>query len=331
MKLDLTNPTQCTEAPVTALRLDETFPLTFAEKPQASDDQSSREITMLARTPEPLYHWWWGWCVHDFNGMQSKKKIPLDYCHDDDELIGFADDFPVDKQGLTVKGRIESIDPDDEAAKILKRADRGIPYEASIYFQPLLLEYVMEGASADVNGNKVQGPCTIFREWRLRAVAVCPHGYDYGSNTSLKADDQSTCKLQWKETPMSNATPATPATSATPAAAPATATTDNKSQLAAPTREDFQKELKRYTDRFGAADGAEYLSSGLSWEASLEKHAGKLQSSLDAAVKRAEEAESKLQAAKLTLGESSGIDTGAKGTNGNSKPTSFQDLVKPKS
>jgi hypothetical protein len=39
--------------------------------------------------------------------------------------------------------------------------------------------------SAKVNGYTQPGPATIFRQWKLRGVAVCPYGYDKNTSTRL--------------------------------------------------------------------------------------------------------------------------------------------------
>ncbi len=60
----------------------------------------------------------------------------------------------------------------------------------------------------------------------------------------------------------------------------------------------FAAELKRYTDKFGAADGATYFSTGLSYEQALEKHVEKLTESAKATEAAKLSAEQKLAAPK---------------------------------
>lgn len=318
LTLNQADPTATVEAPVKALRL-AAGPLRFAAgDTSAEKDQSSREINLLARTSSALYHWYWGWIVHDFEGMQHKDKIVLDYCHCENDLVGFADKFTISADGLMLGGRIESIDPDDEAAKILKRADKGIPYEASIYFEPESLEYVPEGFKTNVNGLEMSGPLTVVRKWRLRACAVCPHGYDVGTDAQLSADKAKTFALTWKkETAMT----------ATNQAQPQSQPEKPAIELSVAPAIDPRDELKKFTDRFGAADGAIYYGGKLSYEQALEKHVEKLSTAVETESKRAVEAETKLTAAKLSLGETGGIDTGAKGTDGKSSK-SFGSLIR---
>lgn len=297
-------------------------PLQFAATPDAQSI-TSRPITLLARTNSVLNHWWWGPCIHDFSGMEHKDKIVLDYCHCDDDLIGFADTFSVDAAGLKLSGRIESIEPMDQANKVILQSDRGIPFEASIFFDEAVLEYVPTGYSTEVNGETFEGPLTVFRKWLLRACSVCPYGYDSDSVASL-TDDKKTA-LKWMN-PMT-----------------ATAT---QTQTAIDPRD----ELKQFTDKFGAADGCEYFGKKLSLaEASLEhigklsdRHAtelkavsdrnteaiNKLTAERDAVTKERDDAQAKLNAAKLTLGEQTAVDTGK--TPSTQPKKSFGQFIKAK-
>ena len=163
--------------PTNAFRFE--APLEFAKqsKDAPASDTKSRAITMLARTNKVIEHWYWGRCVHDFSGMVHADRIILDYCHGDD-IIGYADQFIVDERGLTLNGRVESVQPDDEAELLLKRMDRGIPYQSSIYFDEVVLDWVPEGffgrsqrtdhsRSAD-HIQKVVTPCKLRMSARLR-------------------------------------------------------------------------------------------------------------------------------------------------------------------
>ena len=75
-------------------------------------------------------------------------------------------------------------------------------------------------------------------------------------------------------------------------------------------RAKFQSELKSFTERFGA-DGAAYFAEGLNFTAALERHVGKLETDLKAALTAKEAAEAKL--AQLNLGETEDVNTGKPG------------------
>lgn len=76
------------------------------------------------------------------------------------------------------------------------------------------------------------------------------------------------------------------------------------------TREQFAAELKSYTDRFGAENGAKWFAEGKSYTDALEAHCEDLQSQLAAAKEATKAAEEKL--ASLSLGEETPVETGAK-------------------
>jgi hypothetical protein len=298
----MSDPRLAEAAPNNAFRFGS--PLQFAAT-ETAQSNTSRPITLLARTNSILNHWWWGRCVHDFSGMEHKEKIVLDYCHCDDDLIGYADTFSIGENGLTLSGRIESIEPMDQANKVILQSDKGIPFEASIFFDDAVLEYVPEGYSTEVNGQTLEGPLTVFRKWLLRACSVCPYGYDSDSVASL-TDDKKTA-LKWMNPMTASATQTQPAI-------------------------DPRDELKQFTEKFGAADGCEYFGKKLSLADAAIEHVGKLSdrhaselkaiaerhteavtklsAERDSIAKERDDAIAKLTAAKLTLGEQTAIDTG---------------------
>lgn len=314
--------------PTNAFRFESHLELAKLAKDAPQSDTKSRPIQMLARTKKVLDHWYWGRCVHDFAGMIHGDKIILDYCHCGDDIIGFADQFIVDDIGLTLKGRVESVQQDDEAELLLKRLDKGIPYQASIYFDEAVIEWVPDGFSTEVNGETIVGPLCVFRKWLLRACSACPYGYDSDSNTS--SDEKSlTTKFQWAN-PMSTTTNPT-TTQQTP---------------------DAREELKAFVDKFGA-DGVTYFTNKLSMSDAALAHVDtlskkyadevakltaahteattKLSAELETARKERDEAASKLKAAQLSHGESSSIDVGSpKKTEDGKGAKGFGQFVRPR-
>lgn len=125
-----------------------------------SDESKTAPITLVARSGEAVCHWYWGNVVHDLGGMTvAKPRIPLDYCHDDDEVIGYANKFDTSTGELVATGALipYSPDPDDKATEIIYKAQQGVPYEASIFFDgPLVVEEVSENATTFVNGADVR-------------------------------------------------------------------------------------------------------------------------------------------------------------------------------
>lgn len=289
----------------------------------ASTDPTTRPVELLARTNEPIVHWYWGRFVHDFAGMSHANSIPIDYRHQADEPLGFIDTFTVNEKGLTLGGKISSLEPGDCADTIMKRSDLGTPYQASILFDPesCLLEFVDEGFVATVNGLQLDGPLTIVRKWTLKGVAITLYGYDSGSAAKLSLlNRRGAVILNWKE-PKKMSAEANPGALAAPAAAaPAPAgspgtkptlasagqPTGNPGAMTAPSdpRAELAAQLDRWRNVFGAEKGAEYFTTaGLSFEQAAEQHIGLLNKRIADAEAKTADAEARIKAAGLELGE----------------------------
>lgn len=155
---------------------------------KAGDQADSVAVHILARSPEPLDHWYWGLCVHDLDGMQKhKEKLALDYVHDDEQILGYLDTFEHRDGGLWADGKL--LLTSERAKQIYSDHQNGVPYEASIAFgmDGLVTEFVHANATAVVNGREMAGPLLVFRQWNLRGVAICPHGYDKHTLTEFCA------------------------------------------------------------------------------------------------------------------------------------------------
>jgi hypothetical protein len=149
-------------------------------------DESGR-VRMLARSSQPIDHWFWGRIVHDLAGVNHKDRIVLDYNHDPDQIIGYLDQFQVTDEGLEATGRLVSFTDGDRAAEITHKSSQGVPYEASINFggSGIKLEEVADGDNVLVNGYQFDGPGVVVREWPFRGCAVCPYGADENTESEV--------------------------------------------------------------------------------------------------------------------------------------------------
>jgi hypothetical protein len=263
-------------------------------------------IEILAITGEPFPHWYWGMVCFDMAGFQThKQRLPLDYIHDDREVLGYLDRFAAADDGLSCSGQIIPFRPDDRATEILHKARAGVPYEASILFEleSSVIEDVPAGAAVPVNGRMLAGPCTVIRQWPLRGVAVCPYGADKHTETQLAAGQagatilvtvQETAMTQPvekpeakpAETPPAETPPAEKPAETPPAETPAGETPAGETKpeggetpppaAAAEQALTGPAECARYLAAFGAK-GAEWYAAGLSFEAAGAKHAAALQ------------------------------------------------------
>lgn len=189
------------QVPRTALR--------FAAEVQFSDEPSGDEnvipVSIVARSGNALQHFWFGKCIHDLEGMRpASAKLPFDYCHDDREVLGFSDSQEVTDAGLVMHGALIPFKKNDRVDEVVSKANNGFEWQASIYFDidELVLEFVPEGESVEVNGQDFEGPGVIFREWMLRGAAICPYGYDPNTSVQLSSSGDDEIAIHVLETPI---------------------------------------------------------------------------------------------------------------------------------
>lgn len=159
----------------------------------APGEMPSVPVRLVARTGKPVAHWMWSNpTVHDFAGMIAPPKIPIDYCHDSGDVIGFADSIDASSGDLVLSGMLTPLASGDRADEIARKSAKGVPYQASIYMgdDAISIEEVGAGSEALVNGQTVSGPVTIFRVWSLRGVAICPQGTDPNTSVSFSEDPE---------------------------------------------------------------------------------------------------------------------------------------------
>jgi hypothetical protein len=150
------------------------------------DGAKTIPIKVKARGAQAVDHWFFGRMVHDLAGMSlSKPRLAIDYCHREDEVMGFANKFETEG-GLVASGALTPFQEKDRASEVIFKSQQGVPYEASIFFDPaeLILEEVPQGMSVPVNGLQFAGPGVVARKWTLRGLAVCPYGQD--KNTAVE-------------------------------------------------------------------------------------------------------------------------------------------------
>lgn len=292
----------------------------------SESDGQSAPLEMLARTGDPIQHWFWGSICHDFAGMRHRASIPVDYEHRSGEPIGYIDTFEIRDGDLYLLGSIESLAKGDEADKLMRRKERGIPYQASIFFDPedLSLEFVPEGFQAQANGRTIEGPAVIVREWQLRGVAITPHGADVGTESSFSAS-VGAFSLNWQELNTM------PKTTTKPQDA------ENKTDVGELSADDKQTETKPepkavkkpaelkqesdgmekarqmiglFSDHFGETAGAQYFREGLNLTEAALKHCSELSKQIESITEDRDRIAQKLAAAQLEHGEREPVNTG---------------------
>lgn len=156
-------------------------------------------IKLTASSGVPFTHWFWGRLVFDFAGMAHGERLTLDWCHDPDRIIGYADQVSTDSGQLTIAGELVAANDDDKAAELLVKGRAGVPYQGSIYFDPLnnlTIEEIQAGMSASVNGQQLAGPLTVIRTCLLRGAAMCPYGADPYTHSEFSQGDAGEVDVQ---------------------------------------------------------------------------------------------------------------------------------------
>lgn len=267
---------QLREVPLSACRL-EAGDVTVSETAGGKTP-----ITLHARTGDAVSNWYWGKLVHDMAGFQKPAKVPLDYCHDDEQVLGYGDTFAAGDDGLDIGGYLVSLAAGDRADEVVQKQKLGVPYQASIFFDPKSIEDLMAGATAQVNGQTIEGPASIIRTWGLRGCAVCPYGNDPGTSVELAAKMSQKLHVPQITLPAPGATkmtttatkPAPPEPAAqlsTHAAPPAAAAPASSPAPATDPRGALMGELRRFQQHFGA-EGATYFADGKTFEQAAELH-----------------------------------------------------------
>lgn len=231
------------------------------------EDAKTAKIRMLARSSQPIDHWYWGRMVHDLSGVKMKSRMPIDYCHDNAEVLGFLNKSEITDEGIYLSGALVPYG-DDKAAEVVYKMGQGVPYEASINFggDGILIEDVSEGMVTQVNGYQFAGPGVVIREWPLRGVAICPYGADANTESNLFSENDN------KETKVEIMTEESESVEAAavvdaPEAAELGAAVEGAEITPTPVAEepkDAKAELSQYVAEFGFAAGAEMYLLGKS-------------------------------------------------------------------
>ena len=265
------------------------------------EDAKSAPIEMVALSGQPIAHWWWGQIVHDLSGMNlHKDRLPIDYCHDDEQILGYLNKFGVDTGKLVASGALTPYGDDDRAIEVMHKARAGVPYEASVFWggDGIRLEELAEGQTAEVNGYALTGPATIVREWPLRGIAVCPYGADMntvsttfnagrevpvtvlnqqGENEMSDTDTPIVAEVQTDETPVeAEAQPDAVETEEQAAEGDQPVETDTETPKEATEQTDAAPGQK-FMDRFGEQRGALYFARGLTFGQAMDAYVDDLE------------------------------------------------------
>jgi hypothetical protein len=272
------------------------------------DDAKTAPFRMVARSGQPIEHWYWGRIIHDLSGVRHKNRIPIDYAHQDTEVIGYANHFSTESGDLEVSGALVPYKDNDRATEVIFKQKAGVPYEASINFggNGIRLENVAEGESTDVNGSSFAGPGVVVRQWPLRGVAICPYGADQNTSTEFSNDEKVEVEFMSKdkkpvelEATVKEAVEEEPVTDKASEAVVLTQQEDTavvedaapEVALSDEPIEDPKPEGVKFLDAFGEQGGV-WFALGMSYEEAKEQYLAKLK-------EENEQLKAKLEASRL--------------------------------
>ena len=106
----------------------------------------------------------------------SKDRVPLDYNHNEEEVIGYVENFQCTADAITADGVVLSGDDSSDAAKTFaQNIDGGVPFEASAFLD------LSEAESVELEDGVTEWSGAL-----IRGVAICPYGTDRKTTVSLK-------------------------------------------------------------------------------------------------------------------------------------------------
>ncbi len=154
------------------------------------EEGKKRGLEMIAYSGEIIKdHWYWNDLAIDTNGIKlSKTNIPVLGNHETDQKIGFGS-FVVNEKHQIVAKDITLVDTPC-CLEFIKLSEQGFPYEASIYAHPSKIQRLEEGEETEVNGFKMKGPGTVWRESVLKECSVVTFGADPNTKSAAMAENE---------------------------------------------------------------------------------------------------------------------------------------------
>ena len=106
----------------------------------------------------------------------SKDRVPLDYNHNEEEVIGYVENFQCNADAIIADGVVLIGDDSSDAAKTFaQNIDGGVPFEASAFLD------LSEAESVELEDGVTEWSGAL-----IRGVAICPYGTDRKTTVSLR-------------------------------------------------------------------------------------------------------------------------------------------------
>jgi len=148
--------------------------ITLAEGEDGGEEKPSR-FEILANTGKIIDFGWYRFVIQ-LSGVRANSKFPALLQHRVDQIVGTADEYSADDNGLYVKGAFSKVT--SFAEQVLGLAREGFPWQASIQIRAKVIRELAAGETYKVNGRTVEGPLEIWTESEMGEVSFVAFGAD---------------------------------------------------------------------------------------------------------------------------------------------------------
>lgn len=147
----------------------------------SQDEQGRFKFSGVAYSGKPIMnHPFWGNLIFDVSTMKSKSVVPIFRDHRPDREAGHGK-LSFDDGSVKVEGFLY----EEEGEKAYRLMKKGYPMQESVYIEPEKLETIRKGEVFVYNGQKVEGPMTIFVGGAIKEVSLVSLGADENTSTKI--------------------------------------------------------------------------------------------------------------------------------------------------
>ena len=167
------------ECPVEAFELS-SGPVCFAD----DDGKVGNRIELKLCDGTVSVHWFWGNMAFNLGGISlAKPKIPILFAHDTDQRLGMSNGHEIEG-AFTLFGEFLT---NTRAAEIKQDIADGFEFESSLRFDmdKGIITHVKEGEHVMVNGNRLDGPGTVFEKSTIMEGSICVFGAQENCNAKV--------------------------------------------------------------------------------------------------------------------------------------------------
>jgi len=136
----------------------------------------------------PMSVGYYGRVIIDLAGLQiPDRAVPVHRDHDMGKIVGHGE-ARIEGGRVWIDGEISGTG--EAAREVVGNGKNGFPWQASIEANPLRLEEIKAGASANVNGRPVSGPIMVMRRGELKGASFVSLGADGSTRVQVAASQK---------------------------------------------------------------------------------------------------------------------------------------------